>query len=168
MQRSELVTVPSFSPHAVAGSNTCASRAVSVRAVTSETTTKSQPAMASRTASASGIETAGLVWMIHSALIRPSPTARNMSTAFSPARSGITGAFQNSRSAARCGGLSISMWQASMLASPPTSRPPIALGCPVSEKGPIPGRPMRPVARWQFRIALTLSLPEVDWFTPWL
>ena len=30
------------------------------------------------------------------------------------------------------------------------------------------GRPMRPVARWQLRMALTLSVPAADWFTPWL
>ena len=27
---------------------------------------------------------------------------------------------------------------------------------------------MRPVARWQLMMALTLSVPEVDWLTPWL
>ena len=31
-----------------------------------------------------------------------------------------------------------------MLAMPPTSLPPMALGCPVSENGPMPGRPIRP------------------------
>ena len=31
-----------------------------------------------------------------------------------------------------------------------------------------PARPIRPVARWQLRIALTLSVPEDDWLTPWL
>ena len=50
---------------------------------------------------------------------------------------------------------------------PPTSRPPIALGWPVTPNGPMPGRPIRPVARWQLMIALTLSVPEVDWLTPW-
>ena len=53
-----------------------------------------------------------------------------------------------------------------MLASPPTSRPPIAFGCPVIENGPVPGLPMRPVAKWQLMIALTLSVPQDDWFTP--
>ena len=55
-----------------------------------------------------------------------------------------------------------------MLARPPTSRPPMAFGWPVTLNGPMPGRPMRPVARWQLMIALTLSVPEADWFTPWL
>ncbi len=55
-----------------------------------------------------------------------------------------------------------------MLASAPTSRPPIALGCPVTLNGPMPGRPIRPVARWTLIMALTLSVPAEDWFTPWL
>ena len=42
----------------------------------------------------------------------------------------------------------------------------MALGWPVSENGPMPGRPMRPVARWQLMMALTLSVPCADWFTP--
>ncbi len=100
--------------------------------------------------------------------MRPSATARNMSTAFRPGRSGMRGASQKARTAERCIGSSRSRWQASMLASPPTSRPPIALGCPVTENGPIPGRPIRPVAMWQFRMAFTLSVPAEDWFTPWL
>ena len=58
------------------------------------------------------------------------------------------------------------MCAASWLASPPTSRPPMALGWPVSENGPMPGLPMRPVARWQLMMALTLSVPCADWFTP--
>ena len=58
------------------------------------------------------------------------------------------------------------MCAASWLASPPTSRPPIAFGWPVSENGPMPGRPIRPVARWQLMSALTLSVPAEDWFTP--
>ena len=33
---------------------------------------------------------------------------------------------------------------------------------------PQPGRPIRPVARWQLMMALTLSVPCADWFTPWL
>jgi len=42
-----------------------------------------------------------------------------------------------------------------------------AFGCPVKEKGPIPDRPRRPVARWQLMIALTLSVPDEDWLVPW-
>ena len=58
------------------------------------------------------------------------------------------------------------MWAASMLARPPTSRPPMALGWPVMENGPMPGRPIRPVSRWQLMMLLTLSVPEEDWLTP--
>jgi hypothetical protein len=54
-----------------------------------------------------------------------------------------------------------------LIGQPPTSRPPMALGWPVIENGPMPGRPMRPVARWQLMIALTLSVPAEDWLTPW-
>ena len=42
----------------------------------------------------------------------------------------------------------------------------MALGWPVSENGPMPGWPMRPVARWQLMMLLTLSVPLDDWFTP--
>jgi len=47
-----------------------------------------------------------------------------------------------------------------MFASPPTSRPPIAFGWPVTESGPHPGLPIRPVARRQLIMLLTLSLPD--------
>ena len=94
IRRSELVTVPSFSPQPVAGRRTWARRVVSVSAIMSETTTKSQPLIAAATRSASGIETAGLVQMIQSALIRPSATAWNISTAFSPGLAAITGLCQ--------------------------------------------------------------------------
>ena len=88
-----------------------------------------------------------------------------MSTAFSPSRRAIAGACQNRCTRSMLAG-SKPMCAASWLASPPTSRPPMALGWPVSENGPVPGRPMRPVARWQLMMAFTLSLPELDWFTP--
>ena len=55
----------------------------------------------------------------------------------------------SARSAARgrdAPAFSMSMCAASMLARPPTSRPPMALGWPVTENGPMPGLPMRPVA----------------------
>jgi hypothetical protein len=32
----------------------------------------------------------------------------------------------------------------------------------------MPGRPIRPVAKWQLMMALTLSVPIDDWLTPWL
>jgi hypothetical protein len=58
------------------------------------------------------------------------------------------------------------MCAASMLARPPTSRPPIAFGWPVSENGPMPGGRCGPPIRWQLMMALTLSAPLDDWFTP--
>ena len=77
----------------------------------------------------------------------------------------MRGAFQKRRTRSISSGAK-SMCAASWLARPPTSRPPIALGWPVSENGPMPGWPMRPVARWQLMMALTLSVPCADWFTP--
>ena len=77
----------------------------------------------------------------------------------------MRGAFQNRRTRSISGGVN-AIWAASWLARPPTSRPPIALGCPVSENGEAPGLPIRPVARWQLRMALTLSVPCADWLTP--
>jgi hypothetical protein len=98
--------------------------------------------------------------MIHSALIRPSATARNISTALRPGLRRNIGRLPEALYAVAVLGLSMAIWAASMFARPPTSRPPIAFGWPVSEKGPMPGRPMRPVARWQLMMALTLSVPE--------
>ena len=71
--------------------------------------------------------------------MRPSATARNRSTAFRPGLSAMLGAFQKRCTRSRCAGSSKSMWAASMLARPPTSRPPMALGWPVTENGPMPG-----------------------------
>ena len=121
--------------------------------------------IAARTASASGSDTAGLVPITHSALISPRPIASNICTAFSPSWVAMRGAFQNRRTRSMSGGVK-AMCAASWLASPPTSRPPIALGWPVSENGEAPTLPMRPVARWQLMIALTLSVPCADWLTP--
>ena len=122
---------------------------------------------AARAVSASGRDTAGLVAMIQRALMRPSAILRNSATALSPSRSAMRGAFQKRRTRSTSGAEK-PIWAASMLARPPTSRPPIAFGCPVSENGPRPGRPMRPVARWQLMMAPTLSVPCADWLTPWL
>ena len=94
--RSELVTVPSFSPQASAGSSTCAKRSVSVLRMQSETTTSSQAAAPRWTRSASGRLTTGLVAMIHTALMRPSCDARRTARPPSgPAASAMAGLFQN-------------------------------------------------------------------------
>ncbi len=85
MRRSELVTVPSFSPQAAAGSSTCApASVVSVEVRASETTKRSSFLSAARMASARGSVTAGLVCITHSALISPRSIASNICTAFSP------------------------------------------------------------------------------------
>ncbi len=59
------------------------------------------------------------------------------------------------------------MWAASVLDMPPTSRPPMALGWPVIEKGQAPGFPMRPVRRWALITASPLATPCADWLEPW-
>src|SRR5580658_581238 len=103
--RSELVTVPSFSPQPEAGSRTSAYRVVSV-GQQSETTTNGQISSAARTLSARGMLAAGLVAAIQIALTRPSATASNISTAFSPGLGASDGAFQNAVNAARSAGSS--------------------------------------------------------------
>ena len=50
---------------------------------------------------------------------------------------------------------------------PPTSRPPIALGWPVSENGPAPGLPIWRVAKCKLISAAFLAVPLLDWFKPW-
>ena len=119
----------------------------------------------SRTARARGKDTAGLVPMTHSALISPRSIASNICTAFRPSRRTTFGAFQKRPTRSISAGEN-AICAASWLASPPTSRPPIAFGWPVSENGPMPGLPMRPVARWQLMMLVTLSVPCADWFTP--
>ena len=162
MRRSELVTVPVFSPHPVAGNSTSAQAAVSVMASISDTTTRGHFSKAARALLASGMETTGLVAMIHTALMLPSSMALNKSTAFLPSWLAMVGLPQNRCTSARWSGLAISMWHASWLAKPPTSRPPMALGWPVMENGPMPALPMRPVSRWQLIMAATLSVPVED------
>ena len=88
MRRSELVTVPSFSPQLAAGSSRSAWRQVSVVKKASWTTTKGQAASAACTRCWSGRDWAGLVQAIHRALMRPSATASNRSMADSPGVSG--------------------------------------------------------------------------------
>ena len=165
MPRSELVTVPSFSPQASAGRRMRQASTVSVARIASETIANSHVCSAARTASASGRLATGLVAMIHTALISPRPTASNISTAFRPGCVAMRGGTRSGRTRSTSAGAK-SMCAASVLDSPPTSRPPIALGWPVIENGPMPGRPMRPVSRWQLISALTLSMPALDWLTP--
>ncbi len=95
MRRSELVTVPSFSPQAAAGSRTCApASTVSFDMTFSETTNSSSLRSASRMAPARGSDTAGLVAITHSALMRPASIASNICTALRPSRGAMRGAPQ--------------------------------------------------------------------------
>ncbi len=134
---------------------------MSVAAIQSETTTNGQIASDLRASALSGIETTGLVAIIHTALILPSAIASNISTAFWPGPGQIVGDFQNRCARSRSAGLK-PMCAANIEANPPTSRPPMALGCPVMLNGPAPGLPMRPVAKWTLMMALALSVPLVD------
>ena len=118
-----------------------------VAATQSETTTSGQASSAARTPVGSGRLTAGLVAMIQTRLdLRRRATRR---TARPPSARAWWRArrLPEAAHAVAGGGSSKSICAASWLARPPTSRPPIALGCPVSENGPMPGRPMRPVSK---------------------
>ncbi len=42
----------------------------------------------------------------------------------------------------------------------------MALGWPVSENGPLPGRQIAPVARCRLISALVFQVPWVDWLSP--
>ena len=158
MQRSELVTVPPRSPQPAAGNSKSANWAVSVFGVISETTRNSHFASASRTITESGKETAGFVATTHNARILPLRTASNISTAFKPGLRAIFGAFQKRATRSQFSSVKV-MCEANCVASPPTSRPPMAFGWPVIENGDAPGLPMRPVSRCGLISALPLSVP---------
>src|SRR4051812_49809004 len=113
------------------------------------------------------MDCAGLVQAIHSALISPSAAAWNISTAVRPGLSGTDGTPHSAATSARCCGLARSRCADSRLAMPPTSRPPIALGWPVSENGPAPGLPICAAARCRLISAAFLAEPADDWFRPW-
>jgi len=98
MRRSELVTVPSFSPQAAAGKSTWAPAfTVSLERTFSDTTKSSSCLSASRMAPARGSETAGFVAMTQSALISPRAIASNICTALRPSWRAMLGAFQKRR-----------------------------------------------------------------------
>ena len=140
---------------------------VAVVAKASCTTTNSQRSSARRTVAWSGIDWAGLVQELHSALICPSAAASTISLAVRPGRAGTSGTPHSAAISARCSALAMSRGPPSRLAMPPTSRPPMALGWPVSDSGPAPGRPICAVARCRFTSAAFLAVPEDDWFRPW-
>mgnify|MGYP005973907765 FL=1 len=90
-------------------------------------TTSGQAASAWLTAWLSGSDTTGLVPMIQTALTSPRPMAANSSTAVSPGVCASRSVPQKRASRCRSSGTK-SMCAASIVASPPTSRPPMALG----------------------------------------
>jgi hypothetical protein len=140
---------------------------VAVVAKASCTTTNSARSSARRTVAWSGIDWAGLVQAMYRARISPSAAAWNISTAVLPGFSGTEGTPHSAATSARCAGLARSRCALSRLARPPTSRPPMALGWPVSEKGPAPARPICPLARCRLMSAAFFAVPLDDWFRPW-
>ena len=112
----------------------------------SETTNSSKSENDCLYLSASGNEAAGFVPQTHKALISPLEIASNIWMAFKPSLSTMLGASQNLRTRSILS-RSNPICAANIFASPPTSRPPIAFGCPVNENGEAPGLPIRPVAR---------------------
>ena len=93
--------------------------------------------------------TNGLVQTIHTALSLPSNKASTILVAVSPVCGDMGLLFQKCETCFLCSALARSKWAASKLAIPPTSLPPIALGCPVRENGPDPGLPIFPVIRFK-------------------
>ena len=113
------------------------------------------------------MDCAGFVQTSHSAFTWPSAAASNSSTAVRPGLAGTSGTPQRAATSARCCGLAKSRCALIKLAMPPTSRPPMALGWPVKEKGPAPGLPICAVAKCRLIKAAFLALPLLDWFRPW-
>lgn len=167
--RSLLTRTPSASVHSAPGSTTSAYALVSVSAKTSWVTTNSAASSPSMTVRRLATEATGLVQMIQQAFMSPSAIFRNISTVPCPTpslrmlppgstHSSSTKARSSSTSTDRCPGSPGPMY--------PISRPPMALGCPVRENGPLPGRQMAPVARCRLTSALVFQVPCVDWFRP--
>ncbi len=112
------------------------------------------------------MDCAGLVQAIHSALISPRAAASKSSTAVLPDASGSVSTAHRRAISARCSALAGSRWPGSSVAMPPASRPPMALGWPVNEKGPAPARPICAVARCRLISAVFLAVPRLLWFRP--
>ena len=105
MRRSLLVTVPSFSAQVAAGSTTSAKAAVAVPEKASCRMTSSQRSSAARTSAWSGMDCAGFVQAIHSALTSPRAAAWNSSTAVLPGWSGIASTPHSAATSSRCAAL---------------------------------------------------------------
>src|SRR5574343_1685546 len=110
---------------------------------------------------------AGLVQAIQTALTSPDLRAWKSSTALLPGLSGTASTPHRAATSARWAGLAMSRWAESRLERPRTSRPPMALGWPVSEKGLDPGRPIWLVARCRLMRAELLWVPKLYWLSPW-
>ena len=151
----------------VAGKSKSAKAQVSAVAKASCTTTNSARSSARRTVAWLGMDCAGLVQAIHNALISPSAAASNISTAVLPGLDGTSAMPHKLATSWRCAGLAMSRCALIKLAKPPTSRPPMALGCPVRENGPAPALPICPVAKCKLIKAAFLAVPLLDWFRPW-
>ena len=107
------------------------------------------------------MEAAGLVQRIQTARTSPDASPSKISSAERPGEGAIRpdGTPQCLSTAVRAVSSVTARYPGSRWARPPVSRPPIALGWPVSEKGPAPGRPIWPVARCRLRMAAFLSVP---------
>ena len=162
MRRSEFVTVPSFSPQAAAGSRIARRKSmVSFERMTSDTTNRSSPRIASRTRSARGSDTAGLVAMTQSALMSPAAIASNIATAFRPSRVAMRGAFQKRRTRSTSGGLEAHM-RGEHVREPADFAPAHRVGLAGERERPHAGPADAPRRKWQLTIALTLSVPCAD------
>ncbi len=160
MRRSELVIVPSFSPQPAAGKTRSAYGMASDLLEMSCTTTNLAFFSAASILRASGMLTMGLVQMIHRAFIEPSSIPLNTWVAVFPGLAEIPSTPQKLATSSRCSGTLRLRWQASKVAMPPTSRPPMALGCPVRLNGPEPGLPICPVIRFRSMRARFLFTPS--------
>jgi hypothetical protein len=135
MARSELVTVPSFSPHGGGQQQVGVGAGFGVgEGFLQHDEFAARERLVDRVWS--GIDCAGLVQAIHTALTWPDVIASNSSTAVRPGFPGTSSTPHRARDFGAMSGLAMSRWADSRLARPPTSRPPMAFGWPVSEKGP--------------------------------
>ena len=151
--------VPCFSSQPAAGSTTSAQRSEWEREEISCTTTNRARPSAASARRTSGMLTAGLVHMIQIAFSVPASRAPNISVAVRPGLAGTCSTPHSAATSRRWSGLARSRCAGSMVARPPTSRPPIALGWPVSENGPEPGLPICPVSSDRLSRARFLSTP---------
>ena len=111
----------------------------------------------------SGKLTNGLVHIIQIAFSLPSFKASNISVADNPALAEIlTELFQKFSTSFLSLASSKFLCAGNKFESPPTSRPPIALGCPVKENGPAPDLPMLPVMRCKLIRLKFLLTPMTD------